>query len=120
MAACNPHRQLQMGSGIEETYTRQERERLAFDVLPAPHAMLECMWNYGSLTRYEYERYIGRMLSRVDYKQDVAPALILAIHEKICEWLHDSAVSLRDIERFRQLYLWFVQKLPRNMLVVNK
>ena len=31
----------------------------------------------------------------------------------IKEWLHDSAVSLRDIERLRQLYQWFAKNLPR-------
>jgi hypothetical protein len=41
---------------------------LAFDVLPAPHSLMECMWNYGGLTAYENEKYIGKMLTEVKYK----------------------------------------------------
>jgi len=40
--------------------------------------------------------------------------LIQLIHEQIGNWLYDSAVSLRDIDRLRQQYAWFHANLPNN------
>ena len=55
MAACNPHKKLQLKQEKkQEQFVNQQAERLAFDVLPAPHSLIECMWNYGALTAYEY------------------------------------------------------------------
>lgn len=85
---------------------------MAFDVLPAPHSLIESMWNYGALNNYEYEKYIGKMLTNITYKVNIIPKLILKIHSQIKEWLYDSAVSLRDIDRLRQIYNWFLEYLP--------
>ena len=52
MAACNPHKKLKALVG--EEYTLNKGEKLAFDVLPAPHSLIESMWNYGALNSYEY------------------------------------------------------------------
>ena len=71
------------------------------------------MWNYGALNDYEYEKYIAKMLSEIRYKSGDLAVLILKIHNKIKGWLHDSAVSLRDIDRLRQTYRWFLNSLPR-------
>jgi hypothetical protein len=51
------------------------------------------------------------MLSDIKYKTKELAKLILSIHTIIKKWLHDSAVSLRDIERLRQLYNWFIKNL---------
>ena len=53
MAACNPHKKLKARDEKEE-YTLNKGEKLAFDVLPAPHSLIESMWNYGALNSYEY------------------------------------------------------------------
>lgn len=71
------------------------------------------MWNYGALSAYEYEKYISKMICDMRYKNNEVVKVVLKIHEMIKEWLHDSAVSLRDIERLRQLYQWFAKNLPR-------
>ena len=44
--------------------------------------------------------------------------VILSIHEKIEFYTFKSSVSLRDIDRFRQLYRWFEKKLPRKLNVL--
>jgi hypothetical protein len=80
-------------------------------VLPTPHSLIENMWNYGSLNNYEYEKYISKMLNELSYKKERMAGLILAIHDKIKSWSHESAVSLRDIERLRQIYKWFIANL---------
>ena len=54
MGACNPHKILK-NQDADENYTLdKKKDKLAFDVLPAPHSLIECMWNYGSLNQYEY------------------------------------------------------------------
>lgn len=117
MAACNPHKKLELNQQQQQTqYVNQQADRLAFDVLPAPHSLMECMWNYGALTDYEYEKYISKMLSSVRYKSDALVAsTILGIHRIITKATFESAVSLRDIDRFRQLYGWFANNLPKRM-----
>jgi hypothetical protein len=54
MAACNPHKKLKVNNMLEADYTLNKGEKLAFDVLPAPHSLIESMWNYGALSSYEY------------------------------------------------------------------
>ena len=39
MAACNPHKKLKARDEKEE-YTLNKGEKLAFDVLPAPHSLI--------------------------------------------------------------------------------
>lgn len=51
------------------------------------------------------------MLQDISYKTASLANLICSIHIKIQEWLHESAVSLRDIERLRQTYKWFLKNL---------
>lgn len=56
------------------------------------------------------------MLLSVRYKNDaLVAATILGIHRIITEKTFESAVSLRDIDRFRQLYGWFSKNLPKRM-----
>lgn len=81
-------------------------------MLPAPHSLIESMWNYGALSEYEYEKYIRKMLCEITYRTDLLSSLILDIHKQIKDWLYASSVSLRDIERLRQLYRWFNEHLP--------
>lgn len=37
--------------------------------------------------------------------------MLLSVHEYIKEHVELSAVSLRDVERFKSLYLWFIEYL---------
>jgi hypothetical protein len=55
------------------------------------------------------------MISDIDYLNKEVVILVLEIHSLIGRWLFDSAVSLRDIERLRQLYLWFKRNLPKQI-----
>jgi hypothetical protein len=52
------------------------------------------------------------MLTNISYKSNIIPRLILKIHSQIKDWMYDSAVSLRDIDRLRQTYNWFLNNLP--------
>jgi len=54
------------------------------------------------------------MLADIKYKNTELSVLIQMIHEQIGKWLYDSAVSLRDIDRLRQQYAWFLGNLPNN------
>lgn len=74
--------------------------------------MVACMWNYGELGRAETKKYVSNMLSVVEYKRDKIIDAILSTHDFIKEKIEISAVSLRDIERFRLFYQWFFNNLP--------
>lgn len=52
------------------------------------------------------------MLINITYRSEIIPKLILKIHSQIKKWMYDSAVSLRDIDRLRQVYNWFLEYLP--------
>lgn len=75
--------------------------------MPPPHSMIECMWNYGALQKYEYKKYIERMISNVEYKRSETTDALLEIHEYLANTFDASFVSLRDIERFRTIYKFF-------------
>lgn len=81
MAACNPFRKLNSKKKLEEEKQNKEEQSLAFHVLPPPHSMIECMWNFGALSSYEYERYIEKMIKNVEYKTNDTTKLLLRIHE---------------------------------------
>ncbi len=72
------------------------------------------MWNFGALTAYENEKYIQRMISKVQYKTSDATKLLIAFHDYLAEKFDTSFVSLRDIERFRIIYNFFQEHLPLN------
>ncbi len=82
-------------------------------MLPPPHSLIESMWNYGELKPYEYEKYIERMISNVEYHPTKTTQLLLQIHSDLAKKFDSSIVSLRDIERFRKIYDFFDKNLPR-------
>ncbi len=57
------------------------------------------------------------MLVGVQYQSDKMTRIILRIHDIIAKNSYESAVSLRDIDRFRQLYSWFNDNLPRQLKI---
>lgn len=73
------------------------------------------MWNYGALSPYEYEKYIEKMISNVDYKRSETTKLLLYVHKYLEDQFDSSFVSLRDIERFRTIYAFFSEFLPREL-----
>lgn len=80
MAACNPHKKLQKKKDEDEVYTIENKDKLAFDVLPAPHSLIDSMWNYGALSAYEYEKYISKMICDMRYKNNEVVKVVLKIH----------------------------------------
>lgn len=58
---------------------------MAFHVLPPPHSMIECMWNFGALSPYEYEKYISKMILNVEFKTSEVTKLLLTIHEYLAK-----------------------------------
>ena len=60
------------------------------------------------------------MLAEVKYQNSQLSRLVLLIHRQIGSWLFESAVSLRDIERLRQLYKWFAKYLSELKIKQNQ
>ena len=58
------------------------------------------------------------MLVDVRFQNDRITRIILKIHEIIAKNAYENAASLRDIDRFRQLYKWFNDNLPRHLNII--
>ena len=71
------------------------------------------MWNYQDLKEKETLAYITTILDQhLDYEVDKVVKLINYTHNFIREKIEKSAVSLRDVDRFKKLYLWFKENMP--------
>ena len=114
IAACNPYRVRGETRSDDQRggYRQIEGERLAFKVNPPPDSMVQLMWDYQQLRPKEMEVYIAKIIRDVEHKhKKKLIGMIVKIHEWIKEQIDVSAVSLRDIERFRQLFAWFEEYL---------
>ena len=113
IAACNPYRERRANKKpIAGLVRRKNPGQIAFRVHPPPFAMIQLMWDYQQLTEVENMLYIQKILENLEYNK--LPNLIKAmvkIHEEIKAEIEISAVSLRDVERFKTLYLWFSKYL---------
>lgn len=71
------------------------------------------MWNYGKLDNYEYAKYIEKMIDPISYRTEEVAKLLLLLHGRLTSLAGVSSVSLRDIERYRSIFKWFYEKLPK-------
>ena len=85
---------------------------MAFRVHPAPFSMIQMMWDYQQLSQKENALYIEKILGNLSYHEPKKLVEIMVkLHEEIKQQIEISAVSLRDVERFKTLYLWFSEYL---------
>lgn len=73
--------------------------------------MVEVMWNYQDLTERETLAYTRTILD-IDYKREDVARVVDYTHKELKERLEKSAVSLRDVARFKILYGWFMANMP--------
>ena len=135
IAACNPYRQrlsavtsvgLSLPSAslhAKKGEQRSDMSTLVYKVHPLPEAMMDFVWDYGSLEPGDEAKYIDQMveIAFADCKKslrDVRTAKILSAAHKFMRE-HDRVhltVSLRDVHRCLQLMKWWfeeTQKLSR-------
>ncbi|XP_052068615.1 uncharacterized protein LOC127707897 [Mytilus californianus] len=125
LAACNPYRMRKHStiftSGLQGKVKTDELSRLAYRVHPLPEALIDYVWDYGSLNEKDEQFYISKMVNRVfdvNFNSIVFEPLltnILAMSQSFvrAKEATDSCVSLRDVDRCKKLVQWFLQFLQK-------
>lgn len=121
IGACNPYKlkskkiDFDENVGIKKKNEGGHNQRnLLHTVNPIPDTAIEQIWDFGQLTPEDNRKYIEEMLKECQFKQEKTMIeMLLKTHDyfKINE--DRSSVSLRDIQRFKTLYLWFKESLEQ-------
>ena len=81
------------------------------------------VWDFGSLSEEVEFKYIKNIISDIQFfehikvdeerqsKKDIVVKIISLSHKFIKSLEDQSSASLRDIARFKKLYIWFLKSL---------
>ncbi|XP_028396105.1 uncharacterized protein LOC114520095 [Dendronephthya gigantea] len=113
LAACNPYKLRPEGdlktAGLEGKNITDEYSELVYRVHPLPEAMIEYVWDYGSLNPEDERNYIKRMVRGLpeEYKEMLVD--LLAASQNFIRNVENNyfCVSLRDVNRCIHLIKWF-------------
>jgi hypothetical protein len=94
---------------------------MLYKVLPPPQSMIEIMWNFQELKTEESRIYIETIITSLDtngklfleYRPRDISRVIHETHEMFKREVEKSAVNLRDVSRFKILYPWFMNNMPK-------
>ena len=130
LAACNPYKlrpqENVTTAGLEGKNKSDEYSELVYRVHPLPEAMMDYVWDYGSLTPEDEKSYIQRMVK--SYIQNL-PAEnqhvlvdLLAESQKFIRKAENNhfCVSLRDVRRCILLVEWFVDMIKKRPELKSK
>ncbi|XP_028413787.1 E3 ubiquitin-protein ligase RNF213-like [Dendronephthya gigantea] len=113
LAACNPYKlrpeEHIKTAGLEGKNITDEYSKLVYRVHPLPEAMIDYVWDYGSLAPEDERNYIQRMVRNLPSQyEDMLIELLASSQEFIrnAEKNH-FCVSLRDVYRCIHLIGWF-------------
>ncbi|CAG9325375.1 unnamed protein product [Blepharisma stoltei] len=117
LGACNPYRVsskkgMQQNIGIQKSRRSQNEDKLVHIVKPLPETMIDYVWDFGTLTHEDARVYIWTMLNQIQslYKELFVDIICVA-HKHFQETEDVSSVSLRDVSRFIDLFLWFRESI---------
>ena len=126
LAACNPYKlrpkENSTTAGLEGRNKTDEYSELVYRVHPLPEAMVDYVWDYGSLTPEDEKAYIQRMVqSSVSERHHVLVDLLAESQKFIrkCE-KNPFCVSLRDVHRCILLTKWFMDMIEKRADVMNE
>ena len=123
LAACNPYRlrtqSTILTAGLQGKVKTDELSRLVYRVHPLPEALIDFVWDYGSLNEKDEKFYISKMVTSVfegHCNSSMYVTLLtdlLAMSQNVVRKTEDtdSCVSLRDVDRCKKLIIWFLQFL---------
>ena len=122
LAACNPYKlrpqENATTAGLEGKNKTDEYSELVYRVHPLPEAMMDYVWDYGSLTPKDERAYIERMV------QNLPPVLVdlLAESQKFIRKSERNpfCVSLRDVRRCILLVAWFMDMIKKRSDLMNE
>ncbi|XP_028396213.1 uncharacterized protein LOC114520186 [Dendronephthya gigantea] len=117
LAACNPYvlrseEQIKTG-GLEVKNIIDEYSGLVYRVHPLPEAMIDYVWDYGSLSPTDERDYIKRMVRcKPEEDQRMLVNLLFESQQFIRKAENNNfCVSLRDVHRCIHLIGWFEEKI---------
>ena len=119
LAACNPYTERPeeyiKTAGLEGKNTTDEYSKLVYRVHPLPEAMIDYVWDYGSLAPKDERDYIQRMVKSLPEKyEDMLVDLLAASQEFTREAEKNPfCVSLRDVHRCIRLITWFQEMMKK-------
>ena len=112
IGTCNPYRlktEKEEMSGLSHPF---KNKNLAYDVNILPQSLMYYVFNFGSLTKEDEDKYIFSILSNgfKDFKFEkglinIVKDIISKCHNYLRELYGDSIVSLREIKRFIKLFI---------------
>ena len=126
LAACNPYKLRPQESattaGLESKTTTDEYSELVYRVHPLPEAMVDYVWDYGSLTPQDEKAYIKRMVHSLPHEdQNVLVELLAESQNFIRETEKNHfCVSLRDVRRCILLVEWFMDMIKQRARVKKR
>ncbi|VDI17462.1 Hypothetical predicted protein, partial [Mytilus galloprovincialis] len=123
LAACNPYRLRSqstiMTAGLQGKAKTDELSRLVYRVHPLPEALIDFVWDYGSLDEKDEKLYISKMVGNVfigffeSKLYETILTELLAMSQSLVRVMEatDSCVSLRDVDRCKKLVVWLLKFL---------
>lgn len=129
LAACNPYRLRKPGkiltAGLDGKVKMDEFSRFVYRVHPLPEAMIDYVWDYGTLHRSDEESYIRQMVinifpKAIRLKEKIANLLIASQDFTRTTEGNDWCVSLRDVYRCQMLMTQFLKMLQNKLKHVIK
>ena len=125
LAACNPYklRPLENAStaGLEGKNKTDEYSELVYRVHPLPEAMVDYVWDYGSLTPQDEKVYIQRMVRNIssECQHDLVELLVESQKFIRTSEKNPFCVSLRDVRRCIVLIEWFTVIIKKREDLMN-
>ena len=113
LAACNPYRlrpeEHIKTAGLKDKDITDEYSKLVYRVHPLPEAMIDFVWDYGSLAPKDERDYIQRMVRDLPKKYEGTLVDVLVASQQFIRDVekNPSCVSLRDVHRCIRLISWF-------------
>ena len=111
LATCNPYKLRSEDhiktAGLEGKNITDQYSKLVYRVYPLPEAMIDYVWDFGSLGPKDERAYIERMVGDLSEK-DMVVDLLVASQTFIRKAEENNfCVSLRDVNRCIRLIKWF-------------
>ena len=125
LAACNPYKLRQQENattaGLKGKNKNDPYSDLVYRVHPLPEAMVDYVWDYGSLTPQDEKVYILRMVQNLPSEyQHVLVELLANSQAFIRESEDPYSVSLRDVHRCIVLVKWFMDTISKRADLMMK
>jgi len=116
IAACNPYRksksELKLNNALIPNNKKQNN--ILYNVNPLSHSLMNFVYYFGSLSEDDEEKYIKEIIKDIydnneEDLKEISTKMLLAGHKFVREYGDVSSVSLREINRFKRCYYFFIK-----------